>query len=89
MKKLKITVKGVVQGVGYRYFCYNNAISLGLKGYAKNLINGNVEIEVEGEKGLLEEYIISLKIGPKWSKVTSVIVEEFPYEGTYKDFSVY
>jgi acylphosphatase len=89
LKKLKITVKGIVQGVGYRYYCFKNAGSLGLKGYAKNLIDGNVEIMVEGDKGLLEEYILLLKVGPRWSKVTSVIVEELPYRGEYKDFSVY
>ena len=33
----KIIVKGIVQGVGYRYFTHRHASRLGLKGYVKNL----------------------------------------------------
>ncbi|CUT02300.1 Acylphosphatase, partial [Candidatus Kryptonium thompsonii] len=44
-----IIVKGLVQGVGFRWFVQKHANHLGLKGWTRNLSNGDVEIEVEGE----------------------------------------
>ena len=41
---------GRVQGVGFRYFCQMNAAELNLTGYAHNLNNGMVEIEVQGSE---------------------------------------
>ena len=46
----KITIKGYVQGVFFRKFIFDNAISLGLKGYVKNLDNGGVEVVVSGNE---------------------------------------
>ncbi len=85
----RITVSGLVQGVGYRYFAYRTAMEYGVKGYAKNLITGDVEIEAEGEAGLMNDFIHDLKIGPQRSNVTSIAVDELPFENKYKDFSVY
>ncbi|MEM2715899.1 MAG: acylphosphatase, partial [Candidatus Thermoplasmatota archaeon] len=56
----KIIVRGVVQGVGFRPFVYRIAKSCGLKGYVLNLGYGGVEIEVEGEKKKIEEFIFLL-----------------------------
>lgn len=70
----KIIVMGLVQGVGYRYFCYRKATEYGLTGYAKNLPDDTVEVEAEGEKGLIEDFIKDLNIGPRAAKVTNVDV---------------
>ena len=56
-----ITVSGVVQGVGYRFYAMREAKLLGLTGYVKNRANGNVESKVEGPKSIVEEYIKSLR----------------------------
>ena len=89
MVKTKIIIKGMVQGVGFRYYCFKIATSLGLFGYAKNIYNGDVEIEVEGENGTVNEFINLVKIGPEHSKVTSISVESENYENIYTTFSVY
>lgn len=89
MIKSKIIVKGLVQGVGFRYYCYKSALQLGLFGYAKNNYNGDVEIEVEGDESAVNEFIDLVKIGPEYSKVTSISVENSKYEKTYAGFSVY
>lgn len=89
MKTLKITVKGLVQGVGFRYFCYREAELRGIKGYAKNLINGNVEIVAEGEEGMINEFIKTVKSGPRYSRVNSLNIVEIKYENKYNTFSVY
>lgn len=89
MIKTKIIIKGMVQGVGFRYYCYKEAASLGLLGYVKNLYNGDVEIEVEGNEGAINEFIKLVQIGPEHSRVTSISVENEKYEKIYTTFSIY
>jgi len=89
MTKTKITIKGMIQGVGFRYYCFKNANTLELFGYVKNLYNGDVEIEVEGDDGAVNEFINLVKIGPENSRVTSISVESEKYEKIYTTFSIY
>ncbi|MFZ4591167.1 MAG: acylphosphatase [Ignavibacteria bacterium] len=89
MVKTKIIIKGMVQGVGFRYYCQKIAASLELLGYVKNLYNGDVEIEVEGKEGPVNEFINLVKTGPENSRVTSISVENDKYENIYTSFSIY
>ena len=84
----KITVSGLVQGVGYRYFTRHHAVSFGLKGYVKNLYNGDVETEVEGERGTVEMLIKELKVGPPMSRVNDLQIEWEKYTGKYNSFNI-
>jgi hydrogenase maturation protein HypF len=59
-QRLKITVKGVVQGVGFRPFIYQLADKHNLKGWVLNT-SGSVEIEAEGDKNELDEFLIELR----------------------------
>ena len=52
---------GQVQGVGVRYRAYYAAYQLGLTGWVKNLYDGSVEMEVEGEEPLIDQLIIFLQ----------------------------
>ncbi|HEX2788290.1 MAG TPA: acylphosphatase [Ignavibacteria bacterium] len=88
MKRYAITVKGLVQGVGFRYFTLKKAVSYGLKGYVRNLHNGNVEIEVEGDEGLINDFMKDLKIGPRSSKVADLVVLELELTGKYEEFEI-
>ncbi len=87
-RRAKIIVKGFVQGVGYRYFTERTAKEYGLTGYVKNLTNGNVEVVVEGDEGLILSFIERLRIGPRLAKVTDIQVEwsEPTYE--FDDFKI-
>ena len=85
---VKATVTGLVQGVGYRFFAIDQARRLGLVGYAKNLPNGNVEAYAEGEKGLVEEFVKLLRLGPVAADVSGVSVEWAKPSGRYKSFSI-
>jgi acylphosphatase len=89
MKCLKITVSGVVQGVGYRYFCYKKAMEYHITGYAKNLYNGNVEVTACGEDNLLKDFVKELNTGPRHSVVKSLKIEEAKTEIVYLEFSIY
>jgi hydrogenase maturation protein HypF len=54
-ERLKVVVRGAVQGVGFRPFVYRVATELKLKGYVSNTAQG-VFIEVEGHRDLLEQF---------------------------------
>lgn len=52
---------GSVQGVGFRYYAVQKANQLGLTGWVKNLYDGSVEMEVEGQEELIDQLIIFLQ----------------------------
>ena len=56
-----IVFYGRVQGVGFRYYAVNKANQLGLTGWVKNLPDGTVEMEVQGEGPLIDQLVIFLQ----------------------------
>ena len=74
-KHLNITISGRVQGVGFRYAARNIARNIGIKGYAKNLYNGNVFIEAEADEKSLYGFVDWCHKGPDHAFVEKVIVE--------------
>ncbi|HSB01744.1 MAG TPA: carbamoyltransferase HypF [Anaerolineales bacterium] len=75
-----ISVKGVVQGVGFRPFVYGLAARLDLHGWVCNT-SGGVEILVDGQNCHIEQFIQLLTLEkPPLAKIDSVQVEEVPCE---------
>lgn len=85
---VKIIVSGYVQGVGFRFFIARIAHSLNLKGYVKNLYNGDVEIYAEGSKELLEEIVDRARIGPAYSHIDSIKLEWLDFKNKYDKFEI-
>lgn len=83
-----IIVNGLVQGVGFRWFVEREANKLELTGYVRNLFNGDVEVEVEGERGLIEDLIKILRVGSRSSHVTDVQVSWKNFEGEFNRFII-
>ncbi len=83
-----IIVNGVVQGVGFRYFVYRIALRLGLKGYVQNNFDGTVEIDTEGNRSLIEEFIKEVKVGPRSARVTDINIQWKEPQHRYKEFSI-
>ncbi len=73
--RAEITVNGLVQGVGLRYYIIRQAKSLELKGFVKNLFTGEVYILAEGERGMIEELIKLTKTGPSHAHIKNCRVE--------------
>jgi acylphosphatase len=86
--KASIIVQGLVQGVGYRFFTVDMARKYKIKGYARNLPDGNVEVIAEGNQGMLNDFVKQLKIGPHSSKVTAIDVKWSEQEYGYTDFNI-
>lgn len=84
----KIWVGGVVQGVGFRFFVVRTAQNYGLDGMVKNLVDSRVYIEVEGEKGLIQDFAKEMKIGPSLSRVSNLEIKWQEYSNKYSGFSI-
>ena len=78
IRHYNITIKGKVQRVGYRVWAQAIAQKLSLTGLVRNLHNGDVLIEVEGEEENINQLIDWCYVGSPKSKVTEVNAEEFP-----------
>ncbi|MCQ5361993.1 MAG: acylphosphatase [Candidatus Methanomethylicia archaeon] len=88
LSRARITIYGVVQGVGFRYFTLRIARKLGLVGYVQNLTNGSVEIMVEGEKRTILKLIEEVRIGPPGASVENLKITWETPKGDYKDFLI-
>ncbi len=75
-KHYNITVKGIVQGVWYRKNAQDKARELGIKGFVKNLPNGDVYLEAEGNEQLLKLLLDWCAVGPEYARVEQVSFEE-------------
>lgn len=84
----ELVVSGVVQGVGYRYYCLRKANELGVVGQVSNLSNGSVRVLVEGDRALIETLIVDLKLGPPASDVRDVAIEWREVTGEYSSFNI-
>ena len=87
MKCVHLIVSGRVQGVFFRDNTRRKAIELGLKGYAKNLQDGNVEVVAEGSEDKLKELIGFINKGPGIAKVTNIDIKHKEPEN-FKNFEI-
>ncbi|MBE2226972.1 MAG: acylphosphatase [Ignavibacteria bacterium] len=85
---VKIIVSGRVQGVGYRYFIARFADSLDIKGYAKNLFSGEVEITAEGRREFLDALVEKAGKGPTGAMVKTCKVEWLDFKKKYDKFEI-
>ena len=83
-----VLVSGLVQGVGFRYFAFHQAVNLGLVGYVRNIFSGEVEIEIEGDRSLIEEFIKMIKVGPRVAHVRDLKIEWLECARSYRSFEI-
>lgn len=74
----KCLVGGRVQGVFYRATAARRAGELGIRGHARNLPDGRVEVLACGEREAVEAFVSWLWIGSSACKVTSVEASDVP-----------
>ena len=77
----RIKITGMVQGVGFRWRAYREALKIGITGYVKNMSDGSVYIEAEGNRGQLENFLSWCRKGPGVGFVHSVGISEGPPVG--------
>ena len=84
----RYVIRGVVQGVGFRFFTQDTARREGLTGFVKNLNDGAVEAVVEGEREAVDRFERALGQGPPLAHVDDLDVEPLPPTGARGGFEV-
>jgi len=83
----KFIIQGIVQGVYYRKSIYENTLNKNIKGYVKNLPNGNVEAVANLDSNNFDTFVNILKKGSSYSKVTNITSSKLSFT-SYTNFSV-
>ena len=73
-KRARVTIAGRVQGVGFRYATCAQADARGVRGWARNLPDGRVEVVAEGPKPAVDSLIAWCRDGPRWARVHALDV---------------
>lgn len=87
-ERLEATVRGRVQGVGYRYFVLRIAGRRGLTGWVANELDGSVRCVVEGPSDDLDRFEAELRDGPPGAIVDAVQAVRMPATGRFDRFEV-
>ena len=80
-ERWRFLVDGTVQGVGFRQACRRRVMELGLSGWVRNLDDGRVEVEAEGEQLPLNELRLWCEQGPSEARVRLVRPCKIPITG--------
>ncbi len=73
-KRVRVVVRGVVQGVGFRASCARQADSLSVTGWVRNRWDGSVEALFEGDAAAVDRLVDWCRTGPSRAEVTEVEV---------------
>jgi acylphosphatase len=72
----RVTIRGRVQGVGYRAWVEHQAVRLGLDGWVRNRRDGSVEALFAGAEDAVAEVMARCRRGPSAAHVDDVTVEQ-------------
>jgi len=87
-KRIRLLISGRVQGVFFRDNTRKKAKEFGLKGWVKNLENGQVEIVAEGQEEDIESLIQWAKKGPLLARVDDLKVKEEQCKEEFNYFEI-
>ena len=87
IKAFRVSVRGRVQGVGFRWWVRSAAERYGVRGWVANRADGSVEIFAEGEADDLARFLIDAEEGPPYSRVESFVKSPAEPAG-FSDFSI-
>jgi len=87
-RKVKLLVSGRVQGVYFRMFTQNKAKQFGIKGCARNLADGRVEIIAEADPSSIEKFIQWCHQGPVTARVDHVEITEPESNEVFTSFEI-
>jgi acylphosphatase len=77
-KSVSITLKGRVQGVGFRYHTMNMATKYGIQGRVRNLPDGSVYIEAQAPEKNLDLFLDWCRKGPALARVSDIKINTIP-----------
>jgi acylphosphatase len=71
----RVTIRGRVQGVGYRAFVEHEATARDLEGWVRNRSDGSVEALFAGSADVVSDMAAVCRCGPEWARVDAVTEE--------------
>lgn len=87
LARVHLLVSGRVQGVAFRAYTVDEARDLGVHGWVRNLGDGRVELEAEGERSALERLVAFCRRGPPAARVDGVEVRWSTHRGELGPFA--
>ncbi|MDO5517010.1 MAG: acylphosphatase [Clostridium sp.] len=88
MVRYSIIVDGRVQGVGFRYFTQMIAMRYNLTGWCKNLSDGKVQMEVQGPKENVINFISAIRKGNHFSRIDDMDLSELTIKENEKKYRI-
>jgi acylphosphatase len=82
---LRLEIRGLVQGVGYRWAMVEEARRLGVRGWVRNRRDGSVEAMLMGSPEVVDRIVAWARRGPRSAVVAAV--EVFAGEGSFDSFN--
>lgn len=86
--QLHAVVRGLVQGVSFRYYTRLRAQEFNLRGWVRNLPDGTVEVLAEGSQAQLDQLAIFLNTGPIGARVEGLAINWQQATGQFADFVI-
>ena len=86
--RIRLIVKGRVQGVYFRASTVQCARHLGLTGWVMNRYDGSVEMVAEGRPDGIEEFIVWCRQGPPGARVDEVDLQRQDFRGEFSGFRI-
>ena len=83
-----VFVSGIVQGVFFRQKTKQQAKSLGVMGWVRNLPDGRVEAVFEGEEDVVNALVNFCRKGPKSASVTGLTVDHEVFRNEFESFEI-
>lgn len=78
IRRYLVIAEGTVQGVGMRGFCTMQAQMRGLSGSVRNLANGMVEIQVQGEEKTIDDFLSVIREGNRFIHIEDLRIKPIP-----------
>ena len=88
MRRIKLLISGRVQGVYFRYFTQKKAKQLGVNGFARNLLDGRVEIVAEGDHEPINQRIEWSHKEPITARVDQVEFVDIEIDEVFTTFEI-
>ncbi len=86
--RAELTLHGIVQGVGMRAYVQRHAADQGVKGYIKNLPDGDVLVVLEGEEFRIQFVVDRCVSGPPAATVTKATLNWVAAKNEFETFQI-
>ena len=87
--KKHLVISGKVQGVGFRYWMQNLAISNNISGWVKNKLSGDVEVLIIGQEREIQKLIKQCKIGPSSATIQNILINDYDQDYSKEGFNIF